>query len=178
MAQTVSEVPQGGWRPRWRLWSALGLSLVAVDAFRTLNEWRASHAFLINRTESLPNWAFAIHKNKAPLRGDYLFFMPPLNALVMRHFGAKAQPFGKLVYGMPGDMVSHDGASVAINGKPVARMKPRTRLGEPLTPGPTGRIPAGCYYIGTPHRDGFDSRYAEIGFVCAPQIIGTGFPIL
>lgn len=178
MAQAVNEGHGGDCRPRWHLWGAIGLSLVAVGGNRALSEWREAHAFLINTTESLPNWAFVIHKNKGPLRGDYLFFMPPRSALVVRHFGAKAQPFGKLVYGMPGDMVSHDGATVAINGKPVARMKPRTRLGEPLTPGATGRVPAGCYYVGTPHKDGFDSRYAEIGFVCARQVIGTGFPIL
>ena len=121
MAQAISEAQQGGWRPRWHLWGAIALTLVALGGYRTLSEWHASHAFLINRTQSLPNWAFAIHKNKAPLRGDYLFFMPPRSALVVRHFGAKAQPFGKLVYGMPGDMVSHNGATVAINGKPVSQ---------------------------------------------------------
>ena len=65
-----------------------------------------------------------------------------------------------------------------INGKAVARMKARTRLGEPLAPGATGAIPAGCYFAATPHRDGFDSRYADIGFVCVRQVLGTGVPIL
>ena len=57
-------------------------------------------------------------------------------------------------------------------------MKPRTRQGEPLTPGATGVVPAGCLYAGTEHPDGFDSRYAEIGFVCGRQILGVGTPIL
>ena len=86
--------------------------------------------------------------------------------------------FGKRVYGMPGDVVTHMGSVVAINGKPVAHMKPLSRSGERLTPGTTGRVPQGCYFVGTPHPDGFDSRYAEIGFVCGKQIIGTGEPIL
>ena len=86
--------------------------------------------------------------------------------------------FGKIVYGMPGDVVAHDGAVVTINGAPIARMKLRTRAGEPLTPGAIGTIPAGCYYAGSPHPDGFDSRYAEIGFVCGRQLIGVGEPVL
>lgn len=178
MAQAASDMPATGWRPRWHLWGALGLSLVALGSYRAISEWRDAHALLINRTDSLPNWAFVIHRTTAPLRGDYVFFTPPKTALVRRHFGEQAQPFGKRVYGMPGDIVSHDGATVAINGKPVAHMKAKTRWGEMLTPGTTGPVPLGCYYVGTPHKDGFDSRYADIGFVCARQIIGTGFPIL
>ena len=67
---------------------------------------------------------------------------------------------------------------VAVNGHPVAQMKPFTRFGEPLTPGATGRVPAGCYFAATPHKDGFDSRYAHIGFVCRDRLVGTGQAIL
>ena len=35
-----------------------------------------------------------------------------------------------------------------------------------------------AYYLGTAHKDGFDSRYADIGFVCAGRIIGTGDSLL
>ena len=42
----------------------------------------------------------------------------------------------------------------------------------------TGRIPDRCYYLGTAHSDGLDSRYADIGFVCRARIIGTGDAIL
>jgi conjugal transfer pilin signal peptidase TrbI len=37
--------------------------------------------------------------------------------------------------------------------------------------------PAGSTHVSA-HPDGFDSRYGEIGFACAKQIIGTGTPIL
>jgi hypothetical protein len=103
-----------------------------------------------------------------------VFFDPPPGELLRRHFGAKPQMFGKIAYGVPGDIISHIGRTVAVNGHPVAQMKPFTRFGEPLTPGATGRVPAGCYFAATPHKDGFDSRYGEIGFVCGRQIIGTG----
>ena len=143
-----------------------------------LSGWRDDHVFLINASDSLPNWAFLIHRGQLPGRGDYVFFEPPASALLRRHFGPKPELFGKIVYGVAGDVVAHRGAVVTVDGKAVARMKPLTKAGEPLTPGAVGAIPTGCYYAGSPHRDGFDSRYAEIGFVCRRQIIGVGEPIL
>lgn len=162
-------------RPPWGmagLLAAAGLSLGAIA------DWRASHALLINRTDSLPNWAFFVSAKGKPARGAYLVFLPPPHPLVSRHFGTRREPWGKIVYGVPGDLVAHAGGLVTINTRVVARMKPRTRAGERLIPGPVGRIPDGCYYAGTPHPDGFDSRYAEIGFVCGPQIVGVGTAIL
>ncbi|WP_313808098.1 S26 family signal peptidase [Sphingobium sp.] len=179
MALAVSESPRApGWRPRKRLWALLGVAVAGYGAWQVLHDWRERHAILINLTDSLPNWAFLIHRTKVPARGDYVFFDPPANALVKRHFGTPTPLFGKLVYGMPGDVIRDDGADVRINGRLVAHRKARTRLGERLTPGPTGVIPPSCYYVGTPHKDGFDSRYGEIGLVCARQIFGTGVPVL
>ena len=66
--------------------------------------------------------------------GELVFFDPPAHPLVKRHFGSKPHMFGKIVYGVPGDVVSHRGAYVLINNQTVAHMKPLTRFGEPLTP--------------------------------------------
>ena len=170
--------PGEGWRPRKRLWAALGLFIVGGGAYNAITDWRDTHGLLINASDSLPNWAFVIHKTATPKRGEYVFFVPPADPLVIRHFGAKKQMFGKLVYGMPGDTVVHRGRDVYVAGRLVAHTKPLTRFGEPLVAGPTGIIPAGCYYVGTPHKDGFDSRYAEIGYACTAKIVGVGRPIL
>jgi len=178
MATAAGDLAPLRWRPRKRLWAALGLTVVGSIALSALSAWRDNHVLLINVTESLPNWAFLIRRTHAASRGDFVFFDPPHGDLVRRHFGTKPQMFGKIVYGMPGDIVAHRGSIVLINGKPVARMKPRTRFGEPLTPGAEGAVPANCYFAGSPHPDGFDSRYAEIGFVCSRQIIGIGEAVL
>ena len=162
-------------RRRWITIAALALVLGGRQA---LAAWRDSHGLLINTSLSLPNWAFWIERGAMPVRGDYVVFRPPLTRLVTSHFGAAPAPFAKIVYGIAGDTVTRNGTTVAINGKPVGTLKPRTRRGEILGLGPTGIIPRGCYYVGTPHRDGFDSRYADIGFVCSRQIVGTGVPIL
>lgn len=183
MPPAIPEAPIGTpadpkWRPNSRRWAALGLLIAGSIAYSGITEWRDSHGLLINTSDSLPNWAFEIHKTSVPQRGEYVFFVPPTGPLLVRHFGAKKQLFGKIVYGMPGETVAHRGADVVVNGHLVGRMKPRTRLGEPLAAGPTGIIPPRCYYVGTPHKDGFDSRYAAIGFACGPQIIGVGKAIL
>jgi len=159
-------------------WLAIGVLGAGLSASSALSAWRDEHAILINTTQSLPNWAFFIDKARKPARGDFVVFTPPVTPIITAHFGPKSPPFAKRVYGMPGDLVTREGNAVLINGAEVARLKPRTRRGEVLVPGPTGRIPDRCYYLGTAHSDGLDSRYADIGFVCRARIIGTGDAIL
>jgi conjugal transfer pilin signal peptidase TrbI len=156
----------------------VGLLGAAIASHNALAAWQESHSFMINASESLPNWAFYVSAGKEPDKGDYVFFVPPPGALVSRHFGPDQGPFGKQVIGMPGAVIEHRGEWVYVDGVKVAHMKPRTRLGEPLHPGPAGIVPQDCYYVGTDHPDGFDSRYAEIGFACRDAIVGTGIPIL
>lgn len=160
---------------RWFAYGTLALVLIGTQAIAS---WRDSHALLINSSESLPNWAFFIEKNKTPQRGDYVFFNVVPSAISKAHWGEKTPAFGKIVFGVPGDVVSREGATVFVNGKAVATLKPATKRGEILVPGPTGVVPKDHYFLATAHKDGFDSRYADIGFVSRRQIIGTGEPVL
>ena len=80
--------------------------------------------------------------------------------------------------GVAGDVVTRQGRVFLINGTPAATAKSRSRAGEPLALGPTGVIPRGCYFVATSHKDGFDSRYAAIGWICRDRILGTGRAIL
>lgn len=150
----------------------LPLGWSAVDAFAK------EHAFLINASPSLPNWAFWLDKHAPIARGSLIFFEPPKSKLVEAHFGKGAQLFGKRVLGVPGDTVSHHGQKVFINGRKVAERLEETRLGIPLHKGLDGPIPQDCFYTGTDHPRGLDSRYAEIGFICRGQILGSGRAIL
>ncbi|ABC65054.1 S26 family signal peptidase [Erythrobacter litoralis] len=150
----------------------LPLGWSAVDAFAK------EHAFLINASPSLPNWAFWLDKHAPIERGSLIFFEPPKSKLIEAHFGEGAQLFGKRVLGVPGDVVSHRGQEVFINGQRIAARLEETRLGIPLGKGPEGPIPQDCFYTGTDHPRGFDSRYAEIGFICRGQILGSGRAIL
>lgn len=151
---------------------ALPLAWAPLDAFSK------DHALLLNASPSLPNWAFWLDKRAPIERGSLVFFEPPPSALIETHFGSDPQMFGKRVLGLPGDVVTHHGMAVLINGEKVAKRLGKTRLGVPLTRGPAGTIPANCYYTGTDHPRGLDSRYGAIGFVCAGQILGSGRAIL
>lgn len=150
----------------------------AVTGLQALSSWHDHHAFMINASESLPNWAFMVSLGQFPARGDYVIFDPGKDPLTIKHFGAHPSPFAKIAYGLPGDVVTRDGQDVAVNGKVVVRIKPLTKQGEALVPGPIGVVPRGCVFAGTPHKDGFDSRYKAIGFVCRDRLLGVGSAVL
>lgn len=162
-------------RRRYLVYAAIGFGLVSLAE---LARWSDDHVLLVNATTSLPNWAFLIDRQRQPARGDFIFFEPPPGPLLARHFGAEPQPFGKIAYGVGGDRVAREGRLFAVNGRPVALAKMATRFGEPLALGPTGIIPQGCFFVGTAHRDSFDSRYAAVGWICRPRILGVGKAIL
>lgn len=167
------------WSPaRRRRWLMFAVLAVAVPSAVATSEWGKRHALLVNRTTSLPNWAFLIDRAGRPERGDPIFFEPPPSDLLVRHFGRDPEPFGKLVYGIPGDRVDRRGRLFLVNGNPVGVAKTVSLRGEPLTVGPTGIVPRGCYFVATPNRHSFDSRYAAIGWVCRAQVIGVGRAIL
>jgi conjugal transfer pilin signal peptidase TrbI len=151
---------------------------VVVSGFTALANWRDHHAFVINVSESLPNWAFLVRLGQFPKRGEFAVFDPGRDPLTIKHFGAKPSPFAKIVYGVPGDVLTREGNQVFVNGAPIVKTKPLTKQGEVLLPGPTGVIPRGCVFAGSPHKDGFDSRYKAIGFVCSDRLLGVGEAVL
>ena len=161
--------------PRLALWGALGAAALALSS---LSAFARDHALMINASPSLPYWAVWLTRGAVPQRGDIILFDPPTSPLLVKHFGSEPQPFGKRVSGVPGDVVTERNRAFFVNGRLVARAKPKSRRGEPLALGPTGTVPRGCYFVTTEHKDGFDSRYAAIGWICAPRILGVGRPIL
>ena len=107
-----------------------------------------------------------------------MIFHPGHDAVTEKYFGAQPEPFAKVAYGLPGDVVTRVGRDVFVNGTRIAASKPLTKRGDPLTEGPLGVVPEGCVFAATHHKDGFDSRYAHIGFVCRDRLVGTGQAIL
>lgn len=161
--------------PRLVIWGGLASAALALTG---LSAFAREHALMINVSPSLPYWALWLERAIVPKRGDIILFDPPPSSLLVRHFGTQPHPFGKRVLGVGGDRVTEVDRAFFINGHKVALAKPLTRAGEPLALGPTGVIPAGCYFVGTGHKDGFDSRYGAIGWICRPRILGVGKAIL
>lgn len=157
------------------LWTALG---AAALGYSHIAAFGRDHALMINASPSLPYWAIWLNRTATPDRGDIILFDPPPSPLLRAHFGEKPQAFGKEVYGIGGDHVTRKNRDFFVNGKFVARAKTQSRKGESLRLGPTGTIPHGCYFVGTAHKDGFDSRYGAIGWICRNRVLGVGRAIL
>lgn len=129
--------------------------------------FQARYTLGVNASPSLPYRVFLIHKGEHPERGDYVAF---------RWAGGGPYPAGvtfiKVLAGVPGDEVMRDAQGFRVNGKLVGAPKPFARAGQPLEPGPTGRIPRDRFYVQATHPDSLDSRYALTGWIHASQVIG------
>src|SRR3546814_5850031 len=95
MAAAVNDAAKRGWRPNPKLWLLLGAFVGGSVALTGLADWSDDHLFLVNTTDSLPNWAFLIERGRLPAKGEFIFFDPPASALLRRHFGARPRMFGK-----------------------------------------------------------------------------------
>lgn len=160
---------------RLSIWAGLGAIVLALNS---LSAFARDHALMINISPSLPYWAIWLDRTSTPKRGDIILFDPPQSELLEKHFGKEPKPFGKHVMGVAGDRVTEHKRIFYVSGKPVATAKTHSKRGEPLELGPTGIIPPGCVFVATAHKDGFDSRYAAIGWICRQRIFGVGRPIL
>jgi conjugal transfer pilin signal peptidase TrbI len=111
----------------------------------------------------------------------------PAPATHVEAHGKTPSAFGKIALGLAGDVIEHRGDDVVLlrtvsdaSGRHVASSvvghQAAHDAGRSPGTGPVGRIP-GCYYMGSAHKDGFDSRYAAIGF-CRRQIVGVATRVL
>jgi conjugal transfer pilin signal peptidase TrbI len=150
-------------------WTAcLGLLTISVCAW-AVTPW---FTFTVNLTQSLPGALYLIHRGGAFKKGDLIAY---------RWQGGATYPAGvmfiKRVFGMPGDIVRRTGATFWVNNQRIGKAKPQSKAGVPLAPAPAGVIPAGEYFVATPHPDSLDSRYVLAGNVKRSEIIGRAYAI-
>lgn len=160
--------------PRWRrVLAAIGLFVMVVAAKGVMTA-ADRYRIGVNVTESLPNWAFVTDsRNRQPGRGQLVEFTPPQNP-----YYPGDMTFVKRVAGVAGDSVEHREGAAFVNGVSVGAIKKTDSEGRPATPGPTGIIPPGRYFVMGDDPDSLDSRYAVIGFIEQSRIIGVVEPIL
>lgn len=131
-----------------------------------------------------------------PGRGDVIVFRKPSDPSVV---------FIKRLVGLPGDVVRVDGTQVYVNGRPVEvepngsyrgpkeEQYPFTRVGlerlgkvghevmyDPSRPSTQGewRVPEGHFFMmGDNRNNSRDSRFPEVGFVPADNLIGKAVAI-
>lgn len=129
---------------KWVLASASLIVLLGAGLAALPNDLRVG----LNATDSLPGLVYVVRAGELPAaRGEAVAFRPPENL-----FYPVRMVFVKKVLGLPGDVVSRAGRDFFINGEYVATAKQRARSGVPLSPGPTGVIPAGTYFLWPPPR--------------------------
>ena len=80
----AARTSSNGGRKRLTQWVAVAGLAMVLASHSALAQWQETHAFVVNASDSLPNWAFFIHDDKSPDRGDYVFFTPPKEP-VARH---------------------------------------------------------------------------------------------
>lgn len=128
---------------------------------------------ITNIDESLPGRLYRIERGTIPGKNEIAALHVPANP-----YYPEGAPFLKVIRGVPGDRVSRQGQAFYINGRFIGHAKVKTRGELPLTPGPTGVIPSGRYFVWTPHPDSYDSRYGEIGWVDGRLILGRAWRVL
>jgi conjugal transfer pilin signal peptidase TrbI len=142
--------------------------------------WMMTHAASpwirmgLNATESLPGWVYLVVKDQRPTsRTDPIAFWPPANPAYPRSLW-----FIKIARGLPGDHITRRRRAFFVEGAFVGRAKPQARSGRVLAPGPEGVLPAGQYFVWTPHPESYDSRYADIGWIPEARLIGRAYRLL
>lgn len=150
---------------RWLPWALMG----------TLGGLWALSQFVIvgpNRTGSLKDAPILviIKDGAVPQKGALVAFAPHGN----RYF-TEYPYWVKRLEGVPGDVVTYRDEIFYINGRPVTATKRFAKDGQSLTPGSVGVLPECTYFLATDHPDGYDSRYADIGWVTCDQIVGRAY---
>ncbi len=64
-----------------------------------------------------------------------------------------------------------------INGRFIGTAKDYSKAGVLTKKTKSGVIPEGRYFVYAPHKDSFDSRYEEIGWISNSEVIGHAYPI-
>jgi conjugal transfer pilin signal peptidase TrbI len=155
-------------------WALAGLSMFLFASNYQLG-W--------NRTESLPYHLFLVHKGERAEKGELVAFAWDGGGKYawMSPFKPGATMV-KYILGKPGDYVLSDvDGEYSVNGVPHARVKPFSKTGKPLTPllspGTQIKIGENKYYVGTPHKDGLDSRYDMVGLLDGSRFIGKVYVV-
>ncbi|MDF3833457.1 conjugative transfer signal peptidase TraF [Cupriavidus basilensis] len=166
----------GHMRQRWYLY----LPVFAIWGFayvRLFIDPTPRLPVLFNWTPSLPYRVAVVLPGPLELRrGDYVVFAFQGDA-ARNYPGLHGQPFFKIVRGLPGDVVTVQGRSVAINGEVVGVAKPMAYDRRPLTAIVPTVIPPGHFYVQGTSPDSFDSRYQASGLVRTEQVIGVVKPL-
>ena len=152
--------------PKWKIWFAGG---GAVFAAALLYVYFCG-MLAGNLTHSMGGKVYLLLDPFPRMKGMAVAFTPP------RGFNPEL-PFVKRIVGVGGDVISHDGRMVLLNGEPVAFARERTEGGDPLEMVAPGVIPEGAIFALGDAGNSFDSRFAWVGLIPRERVLGAGFAL-
>lgn len=159
------------WRRRCFQWRLIKVIVVAFAGGMAMWALAPVASLGWNETTSLPGKVYAVSRIQRPEKGQLAAFYPPVNPYYPREMW-----FTKIVVGVAGDVITHRGRTVLINGKPIGEARETdSERKRALTMVSDGVIPEGYYFVWTPHPRSYDSRYADIGLVHEKRIIGRAY---
>lgn len=120
---------------------------------------RYSREFVFNLTPSIEGKLYRMTPDRRVERDEVVVF--PFNHLALPN-GIKHMT--KKVMCLPGDILHRVQLDFFCNGKLIAQAKTHTSTGAPLEAfkWTDKEVPAGFFFAGSPHPDGFDSRYVGL----------------
>ena len=157
----------GHYRQHLMTYLVLGIAVV----------WFGSNFKLaVNVTDSLPGKVYLIAKGVLPqARNEPVAFVWHDPKRQTQY--PDGVTFLKLVGGMPGDEITHDGRLISVNEWTLTP-KEFAKTGVKLDPNPaSGPIPPQSYFVVGMHKDSLDSRYAMVGLVYQKQVIGKAYAL-
>ena len=142
--------------------------IAALIALFSLN-----YQIYFNKTESLPQTLFIVTRaTPTPKVGDYIMFKGTLGSK------ATGELLVKKVAGVAGDLVTIQNQDIYLNQQYLLTAKTESKAKRQLQTIQEVVIPAGKFFVYTPHPDSYDSRYAEIGLIDESNICGIAYPII
>ena len=130
----------------------------------------------LNLTNSLPGTLFLIDKSQMPHRGDLVGF----RYKGFKDYYPSGTIFVKIISGEEGDIASVTNSHCLeyhVNGVSYGCIKATTSLGKALHVGPVGVIPKNHLAVRGLHKDSFDSRYGEVGWIKEAEILGKAIRV-
>lgn len=123
-----------------------------------------------NSSDSLPNTVFFVEENASFSKGDLVQFLYKSND---KNFFPNNTKMIKKIVGVEGDKIEFKGREFFINGKSYGLAKLKSKRGQDLTKNISKTLGKDEYFVWTPHKDSFDSRYVHMGYISSKQITGT-----
>lgn len=156
---------------RRRLLRFMAGSAILVAAYVGLSRY----AFLaVKMTESIEGMVFVVRVGEPVKKNALAMFTPSLELRQM----VGCNRWTKFVVGFPGDVISHKGREIFINGHSYGVAIERSpRFKGVLAMIPDGVIPPHFYYVAGTYERSFDSRYQAVGLINEKAFIGRAYRV-